>query len=286
MLDDKKLELRFNSEWLSKLKVDDLIRLMAKASVQQIMHREDFSARQDGGIPIGLHELLYPLLQGYDSVAIKADIEIGGTDQTFNMLMGRDLQVSAGQAQQTVITMPLIPGTDGTKKMSKSLGNYIGILEPADQMYGKLMSLPDDLILPYMQLVSDIPEKDVPKRREDITGAEMQLKHKLALSVTCLYRGENAALKAQDQFRATFQSREFPKDAKELTIKSDQTLFQIFEKFGLFSSKSEARRKLAEGAVRVDGKKISDGTAIVSPKKGETIELKIGKLGFYRVTRQ
>lgn len=286
ILDPKKLTIRFNSEWLEKLKVNDILKLMSHATVAQMLTRDDFRKRYEGGQQISLHELLYPLLQAQDSVAIKADVELGGTDQTFNLLMGRELQKALGKDPQVVMTMPLLVGLDGRQKMSKSLGNYIGITESAENIFGKIMSLPDTLILPYMRLVSDMPAKSIPKREEDIRGGEMALKQSIARSIAARYTSTKRAEKAQEHFRLTFQRREFPKDAPSLYVPKPTPLLDVLAMHKLFLSKSEARRKIAEGAVRLDRKKVADPMMVIDLGAGEIRELQIGKLGFYHLTRQ
>jgi tyrosyl-tRNA synthetase len=281
----KKFIVRRNSEWLTKLSLSDFFTILAKTTVSQILARDDFRARNQKNDPIGLHELLYPILQGYDSCAIRADIEIGGTDQTFNLLMGREIQKQCGLSPQVVLTMPLLPGTDGKQKMSKSLQNAIGIMEDADQMYGKLMSIPDHCILPYMRLVSDISERDIPKKESDIQGAEMQMKQRLAFSVTRMYGSESDALMAQDKFRKTFQQKSFPSDAPIVQLKKKEVITRVLVRCGACTSNSEARRKVLEGAVKVDGKKIIDPYALIAP--GSTpMKLQVGKRRYYRVIRQ
>ena len=298
ILDRKKLQIRFNSEWLKKLKAEDIISFMAKTTIAQILVRDDFRKRLhldgDAAKPsdseLGFHEVMYPLLQAYDSVAIHADVEIGGTDQTVNLIMGRRLQQKLGQEPQVVMTMPLLVGLDGKQKMSKSLGNYISVTESAENIYGKIMSLPDELILQYRRLLTN---SDQTVDRSDEAAMKlgklhpMPLKLGLAFSIAEELTSAGEAVKAEAHFRNTFQHREFPKDAKELSVSHPCSLFDLItEKYKLFPSKSEARRKLAEGAIRINGKKVVDGAITVNPVNGEILELQIGKLGFYRVTRQ
>lgn len=284
ILNPKRLSIQFNSAWLGELEADDMLKLLAKTTTAQILARDDFHAREMKGESIGLHELVYPLLQAQDSVAIKADIEIGGTDQLFNMLMGRELQASIGQEPQVVLTMPLLVGSDGKQKMSKSLGNYIGITEPARTMFGKTMSLPDHLILPYFRLLTNLTPDDIAK--EDIalkSGRNpMEAKFRLSFEIVKRFSGEHAATNAREIFQATFSRREFPKDAKRLMLRLPTTLLAfVAETHKLFPSKSEARRKIDEGAVELDGVKVTDWNTKLSPEKGKEYKLKIGKKGFF-----
>ncbi len=284
------LSIRFNGEWLSKLRLDELLKLMAKSTVAQILAREDFAERYKQGKPIGLHEMLYPLMQAYDSVAIKADIELGGTDQTFNLLMGRELQTQLGQDPQVVMTMPLIRGIDGNKKMSKSLGNAIGLTDTAETMYGKVMSLPDALVPEYLTLVSDITEKELePLLAQLKTGDNpMEVKQRLAYALVEQYHSARAAKSAEVAFRKTFQDREFPADAPKrvIGVPSCTVLALLTDHLHIFLSKSEARRKIQEGAIQVNGEKMQDINAKVSLKPGNTMQLKVGKKQFFLVARQ
>lgn len=284
--DRKKLSIRFNSEWLGKLTMQNILELMATTTVGQVLAREDFHARFKLGQPIGLHELLYPLMQAYDSVAIKADIELGGTDQKFNLLVGRELQEHFGQPPQLVMTMPVIAGTDGKKKMSKSLGNAIGITEAPSEMYGQIMSLPDHVILPYFALTTDIGDAELLHMRNQMKQSDnpVEHKHRLAFELTKLYSSEQKARQAQEIFRQTFQKRAFPESAETLKIGRGDTLLALCEKHKLFSSNSEARRKIKEGAITIDGLKVNDPNMELQAEEGAFLQLRIGKKKFYRVS--
>lgn len=273
----RKLQIRFNSEWLGKLGEGGLLRLMTRATVGQILAREDFRKRMNDGTPIGVHELLYPLLQAQDSIAIEADIEIGGTDQTFNMLMGRELQRAMKMPEQTVLTMPLIVGTDGKRKMSKSYDNYIGVTESAESIFGKVMAVPDALVHEYARLTTDLSLPQLKKL------GPLELKKALAKELATLYAGKAAAEKASNAFASTFQNKQFPKDAPTLKLAGTTTLLDFLMHHKLFPSKSEARRKVAEGAVSLDGKKLKDVFTKIFVKKGNTSQLKIGKKSFYKI---
>src|SRR6516162_2708933 len=215
ILDRDKTEVRFNSEWLDKLGYEGFVRLAAKFTVSQMLEREDFHKRFTEEKPIAMHELLYPIAQGYDSVALEADVELGGTDQKFNLLVGRDLQKEYGQEQQIVLTMPLLEGLDGVQKMSKSLGNYIGINEPANDQFGKVMSISDELMYRYYELLTDVPLTELRKLRSDIaSGARhpMDVKADLAVRIIADYHGSTAAAAARDEFNRVFRQREIPED--------------------------------------------------------------------------
>lgn len=272
--------LRYNKEWLAKLKLDDLLKLMAKVTVAQILDREDFQKRMKAGESLQFHELLYPLLQAQDSVAIKADIELGGTDQTFNLLMGRQLQTALGLDPQVVITMPLISGTDGKKKMSKSLGNSIGVTDEPNDMFGKVMSIPDNLMEQYTTLCTDLTWNDLKGLKP------MDAKKKLAREIVTLYHGNKSAAGAERSFASAFQQKEFPQDAPELTLRGKTTLLKFLILHKVFTSNSEARRKIQEGAIHIDGKQIKDAESVIEVPRGASREMKIGKRGFYRISGQ
>lgn len=296
ILDSKKLTIRFNSEWLGKLKAQDLLTLMSKVTVSQMLVRQDFRSRlnlednaEHTGSELGFHEMLYPLLQGYDSVMIKADVEIGGTDQTVNLMMGRRLQQKLGEEAQACITMPLIAGTDGKKKMSKSLGNYIGITEAAESIYGKVMSLPDTLLFPYFRLLTDLTEEEVAKKEEEIRKGKnpMEVKKELALILASMYSSKAAAEKAAAHWEKTFQKGLHmlgDKDAQVLEISEGATLLELCSKEKLFSSNSEARRKIQEGAIDIDGVKVTDPYHVLRAAKGQKLALRVGKHRFYTIT--
>ena len=274
ILDKKKIELRKNSEWLAELSFADIIKLATNFTVARTLERDDFAKRYKEGVEIYLHELLYPLMQAYDSVAIKASVEIGGTDQTFNMLAGRELQKKLNMPEQAVVTVPLLIGLDGVNKMSKSLGNYIGVTEPAESIYGKVMSIPDALIMDYFTLATELSLDEIARIKEDWeAGANPRdLKMRLAREIATLYTSAKDAAKAEESFVKTFQKKEAPEDIKlqvEDGIRIDDALLKV----SLVKSKSEARRLIVDqDGVSIDGKivknpqrKVEDGNII---KKG------------------
>jgi tyrosyl-tRNA synthetase len=254
ILDSKKTIIEFNSKWLSALGAEGMVRLCAKVTVARILERDDFQKRLAARQPIALHELLYPLAQGYDSVALKADVELGGTDQLFNLLVGRDLMREEGLEPQVVLTMPLLVGTDGTEKMSKSLGNAIGVQEPPGEIYGKLMSVPDRLLWSYFELLTDLPAAEIAKRKKSIEeGANPRdVKAELARTITAQFHGGAAAARAEEDFQRAFSKGELPSviELKELSAE-DPGAARVLVALGLASSMREARRKIAEGALQV-----------------------------------
>jgi tyrosyl-tRNA synthetase len=254
ILDSERTEVHHNAEWLAPLKADDIIRLTAKMTVARMLERDDFRQRYRAETPIGLHEFLYPLMQGYDSVVVRADVELGGTDQTFNLLVGRDLQRDAGQEGQVAVTLPMLEGTDGTQKMSKSLGNHIGIAEPPAQMYGKLMSLSDPLMVRYYTLLSRAPAD----RQEAIQRGEvhpMEAKKTLAAELVERFHGTEAAREAERYFEERFQKRTpYQPTVVRLPSGAEVWICQLIKDIGFAPSTSEARRLVAQGAVRVDGR--------------------------------
>jgi tyrosyl-tRNA synthetase len=293
VVDKEKTELRWQSEWFSQFTLDEVIRLTSKFTIAQLLAREDFNKRYNSGSPICLTEMLYPLLQGYDSVAIKADVEFGGIDQKFNCLVGRELQQSTGQPPQQVFLVPLLIGTDGKQKMSKSLHNHIGIAEPPQEIYGKVMSIPDLLILDYFELVTDVPEQEITELKEELkTGSAnpMNLKKRLAHEIVRQFHGKQAAGEAQEYFTQVFQKRETPHEIHTtvelrgtgtLRAKAEvwRDITSLLSDAGLVKSRSEARRLLAQGAIEVDGEKVSTDKVIL--KDGSII--KIGKRGFLKM---
>ena len=280
IVDRKKTEIRWQSEWFGKFTLTDIIHLTSKFTIAQLMAREDFSTRYNAGRPITMTELLYPLLQAYDSVAIQADVEFGGTDQKFNLLVGRELQSMVGQHPQQLFLVPILTGTDGSQKMSKSLGNYIGVAEPPEEIYGKVMSIPDNLIRQYFELLTDVPDKELAEFRQELkdeTINPMTLKKRLAKEVITQLYNQKAATEAEEHFTRVFQRRELPEEIPE--ARSSELLQMIVEK-GLAKSRSEAKRLIAQGAVDIDGKKVTDAHKIV-PK--DSI-IKIGKRGYIKST--
>jgi tyrosyl-tRNA synthetase len=252
VLDRKRLEVRHNSEWLAPMTAADILRLLGKATLQQVLQREDFAERIKAGAPIGAHEVLYPFNQAYDSVAVKADIEIGGTDQLFNLLFGREIQKAYGQEPQDIAVFPLLEGTDGVQKMSKSLGNYIGISEPPEEIYGKTMSIPDQLTEKYLRLISGLRPSEV----ESILKLKPRdAKAALARQLVKRLDGEEAAARAEQDFNVKFRKREIPEE-REPWVKGPTDLVSLLVGTGIAKSGNEARRLLEQGGVRVNGKKV------------------------------
>jgi len=290
ILDPSKTRVVFNSEWLGKLDLADVIRIASKATVARVLERDDFANRLASGRPIGLQEILYPVCQAYDSVVLEADVELGGTDQKFNILMGRDLQEQFGQEPQIAMFMPLLVGLDGVQKMSKSLGNYVGITEPPNDMFGKVMSIPDDLMPQYFELCTDVP---MPEIREIEAGLAngglhpMDVKKRLAREIVAIYHGAESAQAAQAEFERVFSARELPSEIPyRIILTSDLQNGRIWAPrlltmTGTAASNSEARRLIAGGAVSLDGRKVTDPNAEVEVKEGQV--LKVGKLRFARI---
>ena len=272
ILDIKKTEIHYNGEWFAKEGWKEVLELTGKFSLHRILERDDFEKRIESGAEISASEILYPIMQAYDSVKIKADVEIGGTDQKFNMLAGRALQRKMGMTEQEVITVPLLIGTDGDKKMSKSLGNYIGITENPDSQYGKIMSIPDRLLPEYFELLTDL----VFDKNENPRDAKMRL----AFEIVKTYHSEKEAKKAQENFIALFQKKEAPKDIPEIKIIEKKELGDILTENKIISSKSEFRRLIAEGAIDADGETIAD----VHHKIEKSAIVKIGKRKFVKIT--
>jgi tyrosyl-tRNA synthetase len=290
ILDPEKTKVVFNSTWLNKLTSHDMIKLASQLTVARMLEREDFKVRFNNEQPISIHEFLYPLIQGYDSVALKADVELGGTDQLFNLLMGRDLQRAWKQEPQVVITMPLLEGLDGVNKMSKSLGNYIGITEPANDIYGKVMSVSDSLMFRYYELLSDLPAAQIKILESDMQEGSIhpkEVKIKLAKEITARFYGPNAAEKAAESFEQVFKHHGLPEDIPELHLNKDEGevwLPKLLLKAGLTESTSEARRLIKQQAVSLDGEKVQDMEYMVQPS--EEILVKVGKRRFAKILFQ
>jgi tyrosyl-tRNA synthetase len=284
VLDPEKTQIMFNSEWMNKLSPVDLIKLAATHTVARMLERDDFHKRYTSGQAIAIHEFLYPLLQGYDSVAMKADIELGGTDQKFNLLMGRELQKHFGQKPQTVITLPLLPGLDGIKKMSKSLGNYIGIDESASDIFGKVMSLSDETMWLYFELISFKSIEEVQKLRNEVNEGlnPRDVKFKLAEEIVERFYDQATAIQAREGFIAQFQQGGIPDDMPEVTLPGGMLIANVLKMAGLTDSTSEAMRMVQQGAVRVDGERVN-GKDTVLPS-GSTVILQVGKRRFAKVT--
>ena len=267
ILDMSRTRVEFNSTWLGPLTFENIIRETANLTVAQMLQRDDFAVRYASGRPISLHEFLYPIAQAFDSVALQADVELGGTDQTFNLLVGRDLQRAHGQEPQVALTVPILEGLDGAQKMSKTLGNYVGITEHPGDMYGKLMSIPDSLMLRYLTLVTRLPEDEIREIAQGLSAGRihpMEAKKRLARTVTTQYHGEAAAREAEATFVRVFHDRQEPEKIDEMYIPGGAKLrlVEIVVATGYVSSKSEARRKILEGAVDVDDATLTDPNAI------------------------
>ena len=281
VLDMGRTQVRFNSEWLGRLTFEQVIRETGHLTVARILQREDFAARYAAGRPISLHEFLYPLAQGYDSVALGADVELGGTDQTFNLLVGRDLQRAHGQEPQVAVTTPILEGLDGVQKMSKSLGNYVGINEPPAEMYGKLMSVSDALMFRYFELATRVPEEEIAALR---SLHPMEAKKRLARTITAMYHGEAGAAAGEAHFARVVQSREAPENIDEIRIQTSaaqEPLWKVLARTGLVASTSEGRRMIQQGAVELDGQPIHDLNHAVATSSASHL-LKVGKRRFSR----
>ena len=282
ILDMERVRLEFNSTWLSRLTMEDVIRLTAHTTVAQMLRREDFAARYAAGRAISLHEFLYPIAQAYDSVALQADVELGGTDQTFNLLVGRDLQRALGQEPQVAVTVPILEGLDGVQKMSKSLGNYVGIDEAAEDVYGKLMSLSDELMWRYYELLTRLPEAEIAALRR---GHPLDAKKRLAWTLTAQYHGAAGADGAAERFARVHQQRGAPAEVEERRVAvtgQRLALVSLLREVGLVGSNSEARRMIGQGAVEVDGERVTALDAEVAA--GRTYLVRVGKRQFRRVS--
>ncbi|WP_424765893.1 tyrosine--tRNA ligase [Paenibacillus sp. sgz302251] len=290
ILDPDKTKLYYNSEWLAPLNFADVVNLAAKVTVARMLERDDFTKRYTSGLPISIHEFFYPLMQGYDSVALECDVELGGTDQKFNLLMGRTLQKEYGKPAQVTITTPLIEGLDGVNKMSKSLGNYIGIDEEPNQIYGKSMSIPDELMYKYYELATDLNHEELAvlkARLEDGSLHPRDAKMRLAATFVRMYHGEEAAKAAENHFITVFQQRALPDDIEEVLIPAEELengqirIVKLLTVLGLQPTSSEARRSVQQGAVRINEEKITDVNADVTPQDGDVLQ--VGKRKFVKI---
>jgi tyrosyl-tRNA synthetase len=290
ILDPETTEVRFNSEWLGQLGAEGMIKLAAKYTLARILERDDFRKRFDARQPIALHELLYPLSQGYDSVALKADVEMGGTDQLFNLLVGRDLMREYGQEPQVVLTMPLLEGLDGIEKMSKSLGNYVGIDEEPGSIFGKVMSISDELMWKYYLLCTDLTPAQVAERRQRVESGQehpMEAKKALAKSIIRDFHDETAAEAAEAEFRRVFSDRQAPTEIEETTLPASnepQLLAKVITSAGLAESNKDAQRLIAQGGVLVYEVKIDSTRHTLDASAGKSYLLKVGKRRFAKVT--
>ncbi len=287
VLDRDRTQVVFNSSWMDRLSSADMIRLAAAQTVARMLERDDFGKRYRGNQPIAIHEFMYPLVQGYDSYALEADLELGGTDQKFNLLMGREIQKHYGQRPQCILTMPLLEGLDGVNKMSKSLGNTVGITDPPNDMFGKLMSISDELMWRYLELLSFHPSSTLAKWREEVRAGRnpRDVKVDLAQEIVARFHSADAAQAALAEFEARFRQGELPKDLPELELPAPAAglpVAQMLKLAGLVASTSEALRMIAQGGVRIDGERVSDKALALHA--GSTLVVQVGKRRYARVT--
>jgi len=290
ILDPQKTIIDFNSRWLGALTSFDIIKLTSKYTVARILERDDFTKRFKAGLPISVHELLYPLMQAYDSVALKADVELGGTDQKFNLLVGREIQREYGQEPQVILTMPLLEGLDGVEKMSKSLGNYVGINEPPQEIFGKLMSISDELMYRYYELLTDVPTDQIETWKKQAREGKINprdLKANLARMIVADFWGEAEAQNASEEFDRIFKHREIPEDVEEKILEVSKAtpqveLVEAMFSLGLVPSRGEAKRLIRQGGVYLDGQRVENIDCKLEATKPEQI-LKIGKRKFYKI---
>jgi tyrosyl-tRNA synthetase len=283
ILDADKTQILFNSEWSDKLGAEGMLRLASRYTVARLLERDDFSKRFKSNQPIAVHELLYPLMQGYDSVAMKADVELGGTDQKFNLLVGRELQKDFGQEPQCIVTMPLLEGLDGREKMSKSLGNYIGIAEPPQEIFGKLMSISDELMWRYIELLSFEPSATVRRWRDEVSEGKNPKAVKVAFAkeIVARFHSKEAAQRAEEEFEARFRHGELPGDIPEKTV-GETHILKVLKEAGLVPSANEAARMIEQGGVRINGEKVGDRN--LQLERGATLVIQVGKRKAARVT--
>ena len=291
ILAPEKTSVRFNSEWLGPLSFADIIGISSKVTVARMLERDDFETRLADGRPVGVHELLYPVAQAYDSVALESDVELGGLDQKFNILQGRDLQREFGQEPQVAIFMPILPGLDGVQKMSKSLGNYVGVTEEPNEMFGKLMSIPDSVMIEYFTLVTDVPMEEIKAIEDGLRAGNlhpMDVKKRLGREIVNIYHSAEAAQAAQAEFERVFSDRETPTDIPEIVVTPELLkdgklwIVKLLIVAGFAPTNSEARRLVQQGAVTLDGEKIGDPAAEIEVRDGRILKvgkLKFGKLG-------
>ncbi len=287
ILDPEKTRMVYNSQWLDAMSFREVIQLAGKYTVARMLERDDFEQRYKRGVPIGIHEFLYPLAQAQDSVAIEADIELGGTDQKFNLLVGRSIQQAAGLAPQVCILSPILPGTDGVEKMSKSLDNYIGITEAPEQMYGKVLSIPDALIYRYFELVTDVSAEDLSRLKASAETNPRDTKHELALVIVGMYHGEAAAQAARAHFEKTVIRKEIPDDVPEFRPEPQEGsrigLLLLLSQAGLAKSNSDARRLVGQQAVSIDGQKVTDPRLEIDLSERTPFLVKVGRRRFARI---
>ncbi len=285
ILDPEKTEIAFNSHWMDRFSAAEFVSLCSRYTVARMLERDDFHKRYTGNRPIAIHEFLYPLVQGYDSVALKADVELGGTDQKFNLLMGRTLQAQYGQEPQCILTVPILEGLDGVNKMSKSLGNYVGIEEPAKDMFGKLMSISDELMWRYYELLSDRSLAEIAELKRQVESGGLHpkaAKENLALEIAARFHGTEAAAQAREEFNSVFAKGQLPEDMPEGTAAQgdDSKPFAFLADSGLAASRGEARRLIKQGALSIDGEKVEDAETVLSA--GEYV-VKLGKKRFLKL---
>ena len=285
ILDRDKTEIVYNADWLGPISFEGVIKLSSQLTVARMIERDDFSKRFSNNEPISLHEFLYPLAQGQDSVHLKSDVELGGTDQKFNLLVGRDLQRMDGQDPQVCLMMPLLEGTDGTQKMSKSYDNYIGINEEPNDMYGKVLSIPDDLIYRYFELVTDLPTDELPDIKSKVENDPRNTKHDLAFTITRMYHGEKAAVDARKHFEQTVINKEVPDDAPEFEFEPGSThrLLDIISDAEMTQSNGETKRMIKQGGVSIDDEKIKEINHEITFSAGDSLNLKVGKRNYAKL---
>lgn len=286
VIDGSKANIVYNSDWLAKMNFEDVIKLASKYTIARMLERDDFEKRYKGGEPISIHEILYPLAQAMDSVAIKSDVELGGTDQKFNLLVGRDIQREFDQAPQVILTLPILPGTDGVEKMSKSLDNFIGISESPGEIYGKTLSIPDSLIYKYFELVTDISQTELGEIRQQLENQTINprdLKRKLARTVVAMYYSEQASIEVEQNFDKIFIKKEVPENVLEVEIKNYNqiTIIDLLRQVGASTTNSDARRLVQQGGVKIGGEKLADPNEKLLLKDGDI--LKVGKRKFYKL---
>ncbi len=286
ILSDENLTIVYNSDWLGKMDFSEVINLSSKYTVARMLERDDFTKRYQDGVPISVHEFLYPLAQGYDSVHLKSDVELGGTDQKFNLLVGRDLQKEAGQNPQVIITTPILEGTDGVEKMSKSYDNYIGLTDSPSEIYGRTLSIPDSLIGRYFEFATEIPNDKLTAIENDLENGisnPRDLKRELARELVSLYHDKDAALTAEKEFDALFIQKDEPDDMPEYRLAESEKLIGIMVKNGMVASNGEGKRMISQGGVRLDKEKVDDIHSTIEP--GKNVVLKVGKRKFLRIIK-
>jgi len=286
ILSSQRITMQYNSEWLDKMSFADVIRLASKYTVARMLERDDFTIRYKAGEPISVHEFLYPLAQAMDSVAIHADVELGGTDQKFNLLVGRDIQREFGQEPQVTLMMPILAGTDGVEKMSKSLDNYIGVSDTPKDIYGKTLSIPDRLIYQYFELATDVPKKELLEIKKSLDNPNTNprdTKRTLARTFVRMYHSQEAATASEEEFDRIFVEKAIPDDIEEFTLNAPMTITALMAEAKLAASKGEARRLVDQGGVSIDGERVTDPNLLL-PDKNEFI-LKVGKRRFLKVKK-